>query len=186
MESGPIPFIFVTVGTDHHRFDRLVGWVDGWLRERPGRVRCFIQCGTSAPPSMAEWSAYLSYDELQSSIRRSSAVVCHGGPATIMECRRHGLIPIVVPRRRDLGEHVDDHQGLFTRRLAAQQEIRLVAVREDLWGLLDAVVGEPGEFRNPPDVTRTEETVERFARLVGTLLEGPPRERTKRARGGNA
>jgi UDP-N-acetylglucosamine transferase subunit ALG13 len=186
MEPRPTPFIFVTVGTDHHRFDRLVEWVDGWLRERPGRARCFIQSGTSAPPSMAQWSAYVSYDELQSSIRRSSAVVCHGGPATIMECRRHGLIPIVVPRRQDLGEHVDDHQGLFTRRLADQQEIRLVAVREDLWRSLDAALAEPEVFRKPPEVSRTGATVERFARLVGMLLEPPAQEHAKRTEGGSA
>jgi UDP-N-acetylglucosamine transferase subunit ALG13 len=186
MEQRPTPFIFVTVGTDHHRFDRLVEWVDGWLHERGGRAHCFIQCGTSGPPSIAEWSDYVSYDELQASIRRASAVVCHGGPATIMECRRHGLIPIVVPRRRDLGEHVDDHQGLFTRRLAAQQEIRLVAVREDLWRLLDAAVAEPEVFRKPPEVSRTGETVERFARLVGTLLDPPAQEQAKRTEAGNA
>ena len=185
MEPGSTPFIFVTVGTDHHRFDRLIDWVDGWLRERGGRAHCFIQCGTSDPPSTAEWRDYVSYDELQASIRRASAVVCHGGPATIMECRRHGLIPIVVPRRPDLGEHVDDHQGLFTRRLAAQQEIRLVTVREDLWGLLDTAVAEPDAFRSQREVTRVHETVERFARLVGTLLERGP-ERVKRTRSGNA
>jgi UDP-N-acetylglucosamine transferase subunit ALG13 len=184
VEPSSLPLVFTTVGTDHHRFDRLVEWVDGWALERRGRSRCFVQSGTSAPPSVADWSPYVSYDELQSSIREAAAVVCHGGPATIMECRRHGLVPIVVPRRRDLGEHVDDHQGLFTERLAAQQEIHLVSTREALWRLLDRAVAEPGVFRSLAEAVRTDETVERFTTLVDGLRSGRKRRRARRTGGG--
>jgi UDP-N-acetylglucosamine transferase subunit ALG13 len=168
------PLIFTTVGTDHHPFDRLVGWVDGWLLDRNGyqRVRCLIQSGASQSPTLAEWTDYLSYDQLQSAIGQAAAVVCHGGPATIMECRRHGLIPIVVPRSRDLGEHVDDHQGLFARWLAARQEIRLVSTREQLWNMLDRAVAEPQEFRSPGDAIMVDETVKRFSDLVDDLMAG--------------
>jgi UDP-N-acetylglucosamine transferase subunit ALG13 len=182
MEAEAKPFIFVTVGTDHHRFDRLVRWVDDWLLEHRERARCFIQYGTSVPPSVADSSPYVGYEDLQSSMRQAVAVVCHGGPATIMECRRHGLIPIVVPRRRDLGEHVDDHQGLFTRRLAAQRQIRLVSAREELWRLLDTAVAEPETFRSPAEATRVNETVERFARLVDSLVAPRTGEGSRRTR----
>jgi UDP-N-acetylglucosamine transferase subunit ALG13 len=166
------PLIFTTVGTDHHPFDRLVGWVDGWLLDRNGhqRARCLIQSGASQRPTVAEWTDYLSFDQLQSAIRQAAAVVCHGGPATIMECRRHGRIPIVVPRSREFGEHVDDHQLLFGRRLAARQEIRLVSTREQLWSFLDRAVAEPQEFRSPGDQIKVHETVKRFANLVDDLL----------------
>jgi UDP-N-acetylglucosamine transferase subunit ALG13 len=178
---APKPLIFTTVGTDHHPFDRLVRWVDGWLLDRNGhhRARCLIQSGASQSPFVAEWTDYLSYDQLQSAISQAAAVVSHGGPATIMECRRHGLIPIVVPRSRDLGEHVDDHQGLFARRLAARQEIRLVSTREQLWNLMDRAVTEPQAFRSPVDTIRVDETVKRFSNLVDDLLAGQTGARGK-------
>ena len=49
----------------------------------------------------------------------AAAVVCHGGPGTILGARHRGAVPIVVPRQHRLGEHVDDHQVAFSRRLAA-------------------------------------------------------------------
>jgi UDP-N-acetylglucosamine transferase subunit ALG13 len=178
---APEPLIFTTVGTDHHPFDRLVDWVDGWLLDRNGRyrARCLIQSGESQHPAVAEWTNYLSYDELQSAIGQAAAVVCHGGPATIMECRRQGLIPVVVPRSRELGEHVDDHQVLFARWLAARQEIRLVSTREQLWNLLDRAVAEPQAFRSPREAMMVEETVKRFSNLVDELLAGGTAARGK-------
>jgi hypothetical protein len=49
------PLLLVTVGTDHHPFDRLVRWVDGWLASSPRRhdsgLTCLMQTGTAAPPA---------------------------------------------------------------------------------------------------------------------------------------
>jgi UDP-N-acetylglucosamine transferase subunit ALG13 len=44
-------------------------------------------------------------------------VVSSGGPSTLLEARRLGHRPIVVPRWTSLGEHVDDHQRAFAGRL---------------------------------------------------------------------
>jgi UDP-N-acetylglucosamine transferase subunit ALG13 len=87
-----------------------------------------------------------------------------------MECRRHGLIPLVVPRKRELGEHVDDHQSMFTARLSEAGEIRLIVDRDTLWRLLDTAVSDPTTLRSPPGTIRVEETVERFSSLLEALM----------------
>lgn len=47
-----LPLVLVTVGTDYHRFDRLIEWVDRWYAETGrGRVRCVVQHGASRAPS---------------------------------------------------------------------------------------------------------------------------------------
>jgi UDP-N-acetylglucosamine transferase subunit ALG13 len=120
------PLVLAVVGTDHHPFDRMTDWIDDWLATAPGAVRCILQHGYSRPPRLAEARARLTYPEVQELIAQAHAVVCHGGPATIMDCRRVGLTPLVMPRKRDLGEHVDNHQVLFTRRIADAGMIRLV------------------------------------------------------------
>ncbi len=117
---------------------------------------------------------------------RASAVVCHAGPGTIMDCRRAGLKPVVVPRRRFLGEVVDDHQLSFALRLAGIGHVKLVQTEGELKDALDAVVDDPLIYRIDP--TRDGDlsaTIRRFAALAEPLLGHPgsgPRSATPPAR----
>jgi hypothetical protein len=79
-------------------------------------------------------------------IEGAKAVVCHGGPGTIIDCLRSGLKPIVVPRRKDLGEHVDNHQVRFTRRLASLGFIHLAETNDDFRRLISAAFDGSDEF----------------------------------------
>jgi UDP-N-acetylglucosamine transferase subunit ALG13 len=168
------PLLLVTVGTDHHRFDRLVRWVDDWLVAAGAPLRCLIQTGTSAPPSSdaADWQPYLEFDALQAAVRNAAAVVCHGGPGTILGARHLGAVPIVVPRRQQLGEHVDDHQVAFSRRLAAEGSVYLAETRADLHALLDRVTTDPAAFRAPFEHRGTGAAVHALKRLVADLVAG--------------
>lgn len=169
--DGHRRLVFATVGTDHHRFDRLVRWVDEWARSAGPSVECFVQTGTSGSPKTASSEAYLSHDQLQDLLSRAAAVVCHGGPATIVDCRRAGVKPIVVPRRRSFDEHVDDHQLLFARRTAASGLVELVETEERLRAVLDAVVADPDAYRI--DVEESGElaaSIDRFRALADPLL----------------
>ncbi len=174
--GGESPLVLVTVGTDHHPFNRLVDWVDRWLAETTREIRCVVQYGTSRAPRHADGQPKLAHAELQQLIAEAHLAVCHGGPGTIMDCRQVGLTPIVVPRRHDLGEHVDDHQVQFTRRIASSGVIRLAETEAQLRGLLDTGLAEPrppltsGRAANP-------ETVVRFAETVAALGPRPPRLR---------
>ena len=180
MTPPAAPLLLVTVGTDHHPFDRLVRWVDGWLDGETGQaagLRCLMQTGTSAPPTghAAQWEAYLEFDALQAAMRDAAAVVCHGGPGTILGARHVGAVPIVVPRRHRLGEHVDDHQLAFCRRLAADGgEIHLAETEADLHRLLDRVAAEPAAFRAAAEHRGTAAAVRAFERLVDDLVAGSP------------
>jgi UDP-N-acetylglucosamine transferase subunit ALG13 len=170
--DGEGPLLLVTVGTDHHPFDRLVRWTGGWLAANPDGLRCLMQTGTSAPPTgAAEWQAYLEFDALQAAMAGAAAVVCHGGPGTILGARHMGAVPIVVPRQHRLGEHVDDHQVAFSRRLAAEGGgIHLAETEADLHRLLDRVAGEPAAFRAGPQDRATATAVREFGRLVDGLV----------------
>jgi UDP-N-acetylglucosamine transferase subunit ALG13 len=171
------PVVLVTVGTNHHPFDRLVRWVDGWLDAvgGPGApLRYRMQNGTSAPPSSgaAVWQPYPAFEALQAAMREAAAVVCHGGPGTILGARHVGAVPIVVPRRQVLGEHVDDHQVAFSRRLAAGGGVFLAEIKADLYALLDRVATDPAAFHDPFEHRGTM-AVRAFERLVGDVLAGP-------------
>ncbi len=155
--------VFVTVGTDHHPFDRLIGWVDSWLANGSNGTEAFVQYGTSQPPRVAAGKEYLPHDEMDRRIASAKAIVCHGGPGTIIDCMRSGTKPIVVPRRHALGEHVDDHQVRFTRRLEEAGYIKVAADERQLGTLLrDALDGSPYFVARETDDT-VQNTVERFA-----------------------
>ena len=76
----------------------------------------------------------------------------------IVEARRHGKRPLVVPRDHRLGEHVDGHQLRFARRLADEGLIVLCEQRDELTAALDAA------RRDPDNLT-----------LVGGAQPGQPR-----------
>jgi UDP-N-acetylglucosamine transferase subunit ALG13 len=104
--------VVVLLGTDHHPFDRLVGWADEAARRHPDR-RIVVQHGETRAPEVAEGHDYLPHATIMQLLAEAGAVVCHGGPGTIMDARGHGHLPICVPRDPAYGEHVDSHQQRF-------------------------------------------------------------------------
>ena len=100
-----------------------------------------MQTGTSAVPRLAEHRQYLGHAEMEAMVREAAVVVCHGGPGTIMLAATLGKRPIVVPRRKRYGEHVDDHQCSFTERIAGEGAIVLAQSEEELRTCLDAALG---------------------------------------------
>jgi UDP-N-acetylglucosamine transferase subunit ALG13 len=163
--------ILVTVGTDFHPFQRLVDWADEYARRHPEH-EVFIQYGTARPPVNGERSRLLDHAQLQTEIARADAVVCHGGPATITDIRRSGLVPICFPRDPNRGEHVDGHQQRFAQRIAAAGIVTSVRETSDLDAQVDATLAQPriqsaGDSAPPKGVVR-----------LGELIAGLPTSST--------
>jgi len=174
--------VLVVVGTDHHPFDRVVGWADEWAASHPGQ-RVLVQYGTSRPPATAEGRDLLPVGELTALMSEATVVVCHGGPGTIMGAREAGHVPIVVPRRSDLGEHVDDHQVRFATRVAAAGQVHLATDQPTFSGLLErADAGEAGFRIDLMTEDPAAEAVARFAASVDALLAGRGGTRRQRSR----
>jgi UDP-N-acetylglucosamine transferase subunit ALG13 len=162
----------VSVGTDFHPFDRLCRWIDTWMADGGDEfARCFVQTGTSTPPAHAEHGQYLGHEQMEAMMREAAVVVCHGGPGTIMLAATMGKRPIVVPRRKAAGEHVDDHQHAFTRRIAADGAIILAESESEFRGFLSGVLQANGGEPAPPRLTSPADAVRRFEELVGELFE---------------
>jgi UDP-N-acetylglucosamine transferase subunit ALG13 len=86
----------------------------------------------------------------------------------------------VVPRQHRLGEHVDDHQVAFSRRLAAEGSVFLAEDEAELRRLLDRVAAEPAAFRSPAEQRGTATAVRAFERLVDDLVAGRVRQEVPR------
>jgi UDP-N-acetylglucosamine transferase subunit ALG13 len=169
--------VVVSVGTDHHPFDRLIDWIDTWTAAHP-EVPVLVQRGSSRPPRTARSEELLGYDELVGAMAAADAVVVQGGPAGIVDARGVGHRPVVVARRPELGEHVDGHQVTFTRWMADRGQIDLADDEVTFHRLLDDALADPArhrvtEHRGPSPA------VAAFAEVVDPLLTRR-RDRTRR------
>lgn len=184
------PLVIVSVGTDHHPFGRLIGWVDSFAARHP-EFDVVIQHGSAAPPTHARSVEYLSHGELVQAIDKAAVVVSHGGPATISEAWRAGMIPLVAPRGSRLGEHVDDHQQAFVAVLANRGQVVEVKTQDELDAALVRALGDPGwlrrddepEFDLARSVANVSEVVDRVlaqARTRRSARRGTPPQRPER------
>jgi beta-1,4-N-acetylglucosaminyltransferase len=135
--------IFVSVGTNEARFDRLLAALD----ELPDGTELFVQHGPSPiRPAGATCADYLGFDEMVEKVRQARAVVTHAGVGSVLTALLNGTRPIVVPRLRRFGEAVDDHQLHFGRRA---ESAGLVTLVEDT-AELSAAIARHQESPPPP------------------------------------
>ena len=176
------PSVLVTVGTDHHPFDRLVEWADAWADRHPD-VEVFVQHGTARAPAVADGAPLVPPTELSRRLADATAVVIHGGLSSIMEARAAGFVPLVVARDPARGEHVDSHQQVFTAHQERLGRIRLLRSAEEFQAALDEAVADPTVVRRTDDAGDVTAAVAQVGRLVEDLVaRRPPRHRVARRR----
>jgi UDP-N-acetylglucosamine transferase subunit ALG13 len=175
--------VMVLLGTDHHPFDRLMGWADEAARCHP-TTRVVVQHGASRPPSVAEGHDYLPYAQMMELLTLAAAAVCHGGPGVIMDARAVGHVPICVPRDPALGEHVDDHQLRFAALVNRAGVVTRANTIEVFHQALDPLLARPVSER--PTTIPTDPATDAARELVcreldRLLLPRPAHRRIRRS-----
>jgi len=128
--------IFVTVGTHEQPFNRLVEYMDHWAVEHDEEV--IMQTGFSTyEPKHCEWSKLYPYSQMVELVKQARIVITHGGPSSFIMPLQIGKIPIVVPRKKEFDEHVNDHQVDFSKAVAERQGNIIVV--EDVDILADTI-----------------------------------------------
>jgi UDP-N-acetylglucosamine transferase subunit ALG13 len=146
--------IFATTGTCEP-FDRLLQAFDDVELDED----LVVQHGISpVRPRGARCVDFLAYADLVELMRSARVVVTHGGVGSVLTALANGKRPIVVPRRAEHGEAIDDHQLEFVRKLAATGVIDLVEDPAELGARLASA--HDGALRVAPD-----------ARLVSDLRD---------------
>ncbi len=141
--------IFVTVGTNEARFERLLRAVAALPSDERVRDPAWPLAGR--PASNCELVDFLPFEAMVETMRRARVVVTHAGVGSVMVALSNGKRPVVVPRRKALGEAVDDHQLELGRRFAQAGFVTLVETEP---ALADAVAqrardGDAAERRAP-------------------------------------
>lgn len=116
--------IFVTVGMHTQGFGRLIREMD----EVAGRINeeVIMQIGhTGYVPRNAEYFQFTSEEELKGLCQRARVVVSHGA-MTIIDALERGAAVVAVPRLKEYGEHINDHQLYFVQELEKDGKVTAV------------------------------------------------------------
>ena len=136
------PRLFITLGTIRpYRFDALI---DAILRTGLAGDDTVWQLGVTERGDLPGHVVdQISAVEFERHARSADVVITHAGVGTIMQLLDWGKSPVVVPRRRSAGEHVDDHQALITELL----RVRGIGVERSVDALdVDAIAQASAQF----------------------------------------
>ncbi len=110
--------VVVTLGTSRYSFPRLVTALRGAL---PRSAEVVWQIGpTPFDDPGVQTHARMAQDELSAAMREADLVIAHAGVGTALQAMEAGHCPVLIPRRADLHEHVDDHQFEVAAELAGR------------------------------------------------------------------
>ena len=97
-----------------------------------------IQTGYSTyEPKYCTWQKLYPYQEMVKLVDEARIVITHGGPSSFIMPLQVGKTPIVVPRRHEFNEHVNDHQVSFSKSVA--ERMGTIIVVEDMEKLGEAI-----------------------------------------------
>lgn len=103
--------IFVTLGSQKFQFNRLLIEIDKLVENGLIKEEVFAQIGYSDyKPKNYEFKEFLNRDEFADIMNKCDKVITHGGTGAIIGAVKKSKKVIAVPRLKQFGEHVDDHQ----------------------------------------------------------------------------
>ena len=141
--------IFVTVGTHEQPFNRLVEYMDKWAAHHDEEV--VTQTGFSTyEPTNCRWQKLYPYNTMITMVDMARIVITHGGPSSFIMPLQIGKVPIVIPRKLEFNEHVNDHQVDFCKQVAKRQNNIIVV----------------------EDVNKLEDTIENYDEIVKSMNHG--------------
>jgi UDP-N-acetylglucosamine transferase subunit ALG13 len=123
------------VGNAHQPFTRLLDAVAAAARALPKPV--IVQHGhTRFSSSECEAVAFMEMTRFERVLASADVVILHAGAGSTIQALQADKVPVIVPRRVEFGEHVDNHQVSWGRALASEGRVVLV---EDVQDIVAAV-----------------------------------------------
>lgn len=161
--------IFVTVGTHEQPFNRLVECVDDLKRDGILQEDVVIQTGYSTyEPKYCQWQKLYPYQEMIKLVEQARIVVTHGGPSSFIMPLQIGKTPIVVPRKYEFNEHVNDHQVAFSKAVA--ERMGTIIVVENIEDLEKTLLNYDEIIRNMDSGLKSNNA--KFCREFSAIVEG--------------
>lgn len=125
--------IFLTVGSWHKGFDRLIEAVDKLKEQEVVTEEVIAQVGPGKyQPKGMRVMDYCSPDAFRGFVAEARVIIAHAGLGAIALAIQQGKPIVVVPRKASLGEVSDDHQFTTAKWLEAEGKVLVAYETEDL------------------------------------------------------
>ncbi|WP_294404633.1 PssE/Cps14G family polysaccharide biosynthesis glycosyltransferase [uncultured Clostridium sp.] len=129
--------IFITVGSQKFQFNRLLKAVDRLVENKKITEDVFAQIGYSDyKPKNYEYKEFLDRNEFEIMISKCDILITHGGTGAIINGLKRDKKVIAVPRLKEYGEHVDNHQLQIIHEF---EEMNFISAVYDLKDLEDYI-----------------------------------------------
>jgi UDP-N-acetylglucosamine transferase subunit ALG13 len=135
-------------------------------------LKVFIQLGcTQYRPKNAEWSAFLTFEEMMAKMSAASLIIGHASAGPILHSRKFQAPLIAVPRRPELNEHVDGHQVETGRAVTGLPMIEVVWEVPDLRDAILSILANPARLA---EGRRTTGRVEELVQVIRDFVNADP------------
>lgn len=125
--------IFLTVGTYPLSFERLVKATDAMIAKGFIEEEVFAQIGLCAyKPQNMKYVEILQKEVFDSYFQKASAVISHAGIGTITMALDNEKPLLVMPRLKEYGEVVNEHQVATAKRFEEFGHILVAHTEEEL------------------------------------------------------
>lgn len=142
---------FVSVGNALQAFPRLLVGVAHIAAQLPQPV--IVQYGHTPFDNVAcQRVDFLDMKEFVEHIHRADLLIMHAGAGSIMHAIEAGKIPVVMPRRADLGEHINDHQLELAQALVEMDKIVIAHNADDLIHAVKLAVAKQRTLLKKPTI----------------------------------
>ena len=103
--------ILITLGTQDKEFTRILKEVDKLITKKVIKEEVVVQAGyTKYESANMKIFDFISSEELEKLEQKASCIITHGGVGSIIGSIEKDKKVIAVPRLKQYGEHVNDHQ----------------------------------------------------------------------------
>ena len=103
--------ILVMLGTQNNSFHRLLEEIDKLINDGQIKEEVVVQAGyTKYESANMKIFDFISSEELEKLEQKASCIITHGGVGSIIGSIEKDKKVIAVPRLKQYGEHVNDHQ----------------------------------------------------------------------------
>lgn len=125
--------ILVTLGTQDKPFKRLIEKVEREIKLGNIKDEVVVQAGcTKYESNLMEIYDFLSKEEFEKYIKEAKFIITHAGVGNIIDGLKHNKKLIVVARKSEFGEHVNNHQEQILKTFGDEGYILPLYELEDL------------------------------------------------------
>ena len=133
--------IFVTLGTQKFQFDRILKELDKLIDENKLKKEdIMVQnvCQEYQPKNFKPFRLK-PQEEIDKITNDAEIIITHSGTGSIINSLKMGKRIIIVPRRKEFGEHVDNHQLELAEVFHEKYNIPVVTEMDELYDVIQKI-----------------------------------------------